>query len=107
MTLNKDRINRWMQFINYVGKLWTGTTISGYSETGAYHCGDCSHLKGAMQGKPFVGAEGKGRCDHPIVQLDPAIPMDSFGRKMVNIEHGCCEFVDSDARGKKNILLGR
>lgn len=105
--LTKEQIRNWLIFIKYVGKLWTGTTVSGYSEAGAFHCEDCSHLKGAMQGRPYVGPEGKGRCDHQLVQLDPSVPTDSQGRKMVNIEQGCCEFVDSDARGKKNMLLGR
>lgn len=92
--LHKAIIVAWLKFVEYVKPLWTGTPISGYAERGPYHCGECKYLKGRTEGLPYRGPEGRGRCTHPIIAIDPRIKVDEQGRKIVNIERGCCEFVD-------------
>jgi len=88
-------IGKLKRFLNDVGQIWAGTPLSGYEEKGPYHCEDCSFLKGQRAGNIFKDADGKGRCSHSVVLADPKVKMDSeMGLKIVNIEHGCCAFVD-------------
>lgn len=69
-----------------------GTSISGYSEHGPYHCEDCVHLiNGSV-------------CGHPAVINDPAVRKrrDRDGRPFVNIERGCCKYVRQNANHTDN-----
>lgn len=92
--LTEQLANAWLQFVTQIGQLWTGSRISGYAEGGPYHCMDCKWAKGRTTGLPFRDANGKGRCGHPIIQLDPKVKIDTQGRKIINLERGCCELVD-------------
>lgn len=77
------------RLIREVGSLWPKSTkLSGYAESGPYHCEDCVYLK-----KDFKDANGKGRCNHPVVIADSEVKHDK-GLGIVNIERGCCEFVE-------------
>jgi len=79
------------------GPLWPKSTkLSGYGESGPYHCEDCSFLKRNSDGEIFRDADGKGRCNHPVVIADAEVKKGSDGMPLVNIEHGCCEFVDQE-----------
>ena len=86
-------IGKLKRFLNDVGQIWTGTSLSGYQENGPYHCSDCSFLK-KKDGEKFKDEDGKGRCIHPVVIADSKVNKDSKGLGIVNIERGCCEFVD-------------
>lgn len=78
-----------------VGPIWPKSTrLAGYAETGPYHCYDCEYLKGKKEGKIFVDAQGKGRCNQEVMMADPEIKKDSAGLAIVNIQTGCCEFVE-------------
>ena len=78
-----------------VGSLWPNSTkLSGYGEDGPYHCEDCVYLKGKKTGEIFIDSEGKGRCTHSAVIADSEVKKDKNFLPIVNIQHGCCEFVD-------------
>jgi hypothetical protein len=78
-----------------VGPLWPRSTkLAGYAEEGPYHCEDCVYLKGKKQGNVFKDDDGKGRCIHPMMIADLEVRKDSKLLPIVNIEKGCCEFVD-------------
>lgn len=74
-----------------------GTPLAEYDETGPYHCEDCHFLKGRNNGKDsiFRDAKGKGRCDERHMIKDPKTVKDSQGRPIVDIEKGCCRFVNN------------
>jgi hypothetical protein len=62
----------------------TGTSISGYSNKGAFHCAQCIH-------KP---SKGSSYCNHPKVVSDPALASKKVnGLIQIDREHGCCEYV--------------
>lgn len=84
------------KLISLVGPLWPKSTrLSGYAENGPYHCEDCSFLRRGADGKIFKDSKG-GRCHHPVVIADPEVKKDESGIPIVNIQHGCCEFVDQE-----------
>ena len=87
-------IGKLKRFLNVVGPIWTGTKLSGYSESGPFHCGDCGYLKGLKDGNVFKDKDGQGRCNQPVVIADSEVKKDESGRPIVNIEIGCCEFVE-------------
>lgn len=83
------------RLISSVGPLWPRSTkLAGYAEDGPYHCEDCKYLKGKREGNIFKDADGKGRCLHPVMISDPEVKKDSKMLPIINIEYGCCEFVD-------------
>jgi hypothetical protein len=86
-------IGKLKKFVAEVGTIWDGTALSGYAEEGPYYCGNCHHLKGIHK-EIFKDADGKGRCDQPAVISDSKVKKDEQGRPIVNIEKGCCAFVD-------------
>jgi hypothetical protein len=88
-------ISRLKRLIADIGPLWPAgsTELSGYAEDGPYHCEDCSFLKGKKSGNIFRDDKGKGRCSHPVVIADSKVKRDG-SLSIVNIERGCCEFVD-------------
>lgn len=80
--------NRWeanigalKHLLQTTGPLWTGTRLSGYAESGPYHCGECKYLSGE-------------NCKHPAVNADPQVKKDKDGMPVVDPKRGCCEFVD-------------
>jgi hypothetical protein len=79
------------RLLREVGPLWPSpsTKLSGYGESGPYHCEDCVFLK-----KDFKDEDGNGRCNHPVVISDSEVKHDDRGLGIVNIERGCCEFVE-------------
>ncbi len=82
------------RLLREVGPLWPKSTkLSGYSEQGPYHCGDCVYLK-KKDGDAFKDADGKGRCLHSVVMADAQVKKDEKMLPIINIEHGCCEFVE-------------
>jgi hypothetical protein len=82
------------RFLNEVGPLWPNSTkLSGYASTGPYHCGDCIYLR-KSGAESFKDADGKGRCHHPVVIADSEVKKDENLIPIINIEHGCCEFVE-------------
>lgn len=88
-------ISRLKALIVAVGPIWPKSTkLAGYAEEGPYRCGNCEYLKGAKAGKVFKDADGKGRCSQPVMVSDPEVKKDEQGRPVVNIERGCCEFVE-------------
>lgn len=90
-------IGQLKRFLNEVGPLWPNSTkLSGYAENGPYHCSDCSFLKRDEDGKKFMDEDGKGRCKHSVVIADSEVKKDKDGIPIVNIMHGCCEFVDQE-----------
>lgn len=84
------------KLIAQIGALFPApsTKLAGYAEDGPYHCEDCSFLKGQKAGSIFKDENGKGRCFHPVMIMDPEIKKDKDGFPIVNIEKGCCAFVD-------------
>jgi hypothetical protein len=83
------------RLLSEVGPLWPKSTrLAGYAEDGPYHCEDCVYLKGKKQGNVFVDSDGKGRCIHSMMIADSEVKKDKNFLPIVNIEHGCCEFVD-------------
>ena len=72
----------------------TGTSESGYAEKGPYHCEDCIHK--TAKDEPF--------CIHPKViadsQLqDRLVMIDNRPVIKINMEHGCCRFVNQPLEG--------
>lgn len=94
MSVTEKQLSVWKEFVKKIGKLWSGSAFSGYGEDGPYHCGDCEYLVGRKRNDIYRDSNGKGRCLHTIVQLDPKLKKDQKGLAIVNIERGCCEFVD-------------
>lgn len=89
------KIGALKRLITAVGPLWPRSTkLAGYAEEGPYHCEDCKYLKGKKEGNVFKDENGKGRCNHPVMIADPEVKKDSKLLPIVNIEYGCCEFVD-------------
>lgn len=83
------------RLISEVGTLWPRSTkLAGYAEDGPYHCEDCIYLKRDKEGKAFADENGKGRCVHSVMIADSETKKDKSFLPIVNIEHGCCEFVD-------------
>lgn len=88
-------IGRLKKLVADFGPLWPDSTkLSGYGENGPYHCGDCEYLKGLKDGNVFKDENGKGRCNQSVVIADQEVKKDDKGRPIVNIETGCCEFVE-------------
>ncbi|HZS43344.1 MAG TPA: hypothetical protein VFA52_03975 [Candidatus Paceibacterota bacterium] len=89
------KISALKRLISEVGPLWPKSTrLSGYAESGPYHCEDCVYLKGKKEGEIFVDKEGQGRCMHPVVIADRETKKDKNFLPIVNIQKGCCEFVE-------------
>lgn len=73
-----------------------GTAVSGYAETGPYHCEDCVHRIGGVESDlPF--------CIHPVVISDPKLK--KFITKYegetavhIDMERGCCRYVRQSAK---------
>lgn len=84
------------RLLSEVGPIWPApsTKLAGYAEDGPYHCEDCIYLKRDAEGKPVVDADGKGRCNQSVMIADTQVKKDKNLLPIVNIEHGCCEFVD-------------
>lgn len=66
-----------------------GTRRSGYQELGDYHCKDCIHRT----------APSERFCVHPEVIADPEmkdrlIVLNSRTVAEIDLEHGCCEYVN-------------
>jgi hypothetical protein len=88
-------ISRLKKLIDEVGPLWPESTdLAGYGEQGPYHCGDCVFLRGMKSGDVFKDDQGKGRCSHPVMIADIKVLKDNKGIPIVDIKHGCCEFVE-------------
>jgi hypothetical protein len=93
---------------------WTGTKLAGYAASGPYHCKDCKWLRGRKEGQIFRDAIGRGRCNHPAMMADPQVeheepPQIVSGTHrdiekprpaIVDIQFGCCTFVNNDIRQK-------
>lgn len=93
---------------------WTGTKLVGYAASGPYHCKDCKWLTGRKEGQVFRDAVGRGRCTHPVMMADPQVnheepaqriqgtdnEIDTPQPAIVDIQFGCCAFVDNDIRSK-------
>jgi hypothetical protein len=94
MSVTEKQITGWKEFIKKFGALWTGTSLSGYGEEGPYHCADCEYLVGKKKNNVYRDSNGAGRCLHSIVKIDPKLKKDAKGLPIINIEHGCCEFVE-------------
>lgn len=83
------------------GSIWPApsTKLAGYAEDGPYHCGDCVYLK-RVNGKPVKDENGKGFCNQAVMLADPDIKKSNSGLALVNIEKGCCEFVEPPKKGE-------
>jgi hypothetical protein len=89
------------RLLSEVGPLWPRSTkLAGYAEDGPYHCEDCIYLKRDKEGKAFSDDNGKGRCVHSVMIADSEVKKDKSFLPIVNIEKGCCEFVDQ-TKGKE------
>lgn len=88
-------IGKLKKLIKQTGPLWPDSTeLAGYAESGPYNCHMCEYLKGAKQNNIFRDEDGKGRCIHSVMIADPETKKDKNGIPIVNIEFGCCEFVE-------------
>lgn len=89
------KISALKTLIEKVGPLWPKSTkLAGYGELGPYHCGDCEYLIGLKEHKVFIDIEGRGRCKQAVMIADSETKKDEKGRPIVNIERGCCEYVE-------------
>jgi hypothetical protein len=78
-----DKIAGLKVLLKKVGRLWTGTLLSGYAQAGPYHCGNCRYLR------------AKNLCEHSAVLADFEVPKDAAtGLPIVDPKRGCCEFVE-------------
>ena len=84
------------RLIAQVGPLWPSpsTKLAGYAESGPYHCEDCIYLKGRKEGKIFRDENGYGLCSQEVMIADDEVKKNKNGLSIVNIERGCCEWVD-------------
>lgn len=84
------------RLLSEVGSLWPApsTKLAGYAEDGPYHCEDCVYLRGKKSGYIYRDGSGKGRCGQEVMMADSQVKKDSEGFAIVNIEKGCCEFVE-------------
>lgn len=91
-----DKIYFLKRLLEQIGGLWPApsTKLAGYAEDGPYHCKDCIYLKGRTTSAVFRDSDGKGRCSQPVMLADPQVKKDADGKAIVNIERGCCEFVE-------------
>ena len=88
-------ISRLKRLIADVGPLWPNSTkLAGYAENGPYFCGMCEYLKGLKDGDVFKDEDGKGRCSQSVMIADAEVKKDEKGRPVVDIEKGCCEWVE-------------
>lgn len=88
-------IGKLKRFLSEVGPLWPDSTnLAGYAESGPYSCENCEYLKGREENQTFKDESGFGRCSQPVMIADPQVKKDEKGRPIVNIERGCCEFVE-------------
>lgn len=77
------------------GPLWPNSTkLSGYAEKGPYNCGMCEYAKGMKQGNIFRDEQNRGRCLHPVVIADKETEKDKNLLPIINLERGCCEWVE-------------
>lgn len=90
------KISGLKRLIESVGHLWPtpSTKLAGYAEDGPYHCEDCIFLRGYKEGNIFRDENGRGRCGNVVMLADSETKKDKDGFAIVNIERGCCEFVD-------------
>lgn len=79
------------RLLREVGPMWPepSTKLAGYAESGPYFCGQCIWLK-----KNFKDEDGKGRCSQAVMLADSEVKHDKLGLAIVNIEYGCCEWVE-------------
>lgn len=83
------------RLLSEVGTLWPKSTkLSGYAEQGPYNCGICEYAKGMKAGNIFRDEDGKGRCLHSVVIADKEVSKDKNLLPIINLERGCCEFVE-------------
>lgn len=96
MTSWDRKIEALKRLLSEVGSLWPApsTRLAGYAEDGPYHCEDCIYLKRDEKGNPVRAAGGRGLCSQEVMRADQQVQHDSNGNALVNIERGCCEFVD-------------
>jgi len=90
------KIGALKRLLREVGSIWPApsTRLAGYAEDGPYHCEDCIFLK-----KDFKDENGHGRCNQPVMISDSEVKHDGkTGLAIVNIEKGCCEFVEPPKR---------
>jgi hypothetical protein len=78
-----------------VGVKGIGIGPAEYAETGPYHCQDCVYLKGRTAGDIFRDGSGRGRCNQVVMVNAPQYAHDPDGLAIVNIERGCCRYVDN------------
>jgi hypothetical protein len=90
-----NKINLLKRLLSQTGPLWPDSTeLAGYAERGPYHCGDCVHLKRSSDKQILRDVDGRGYCDQEVMIADSEIKKDKeTGLPIVNIEHGCCAFV--------------
>ena len=91
-----EKINGLRRLIEQVGSLWPApsTKLAGYAEDGPYRCENCVYLRGKTAGVIYRDVRGRGRCGQEVMKADPQVKKDSDGFAIVNIEKGCCEFVE-------------
>jgi hypothetical protein len=104
MAANKGwlkKLNALNKIIEENGPLWPRSTkLAGYGEEGPYHCEDCIYAKGKKQNDLFKDENGKGRCLHEAMIMDPEVKKDKSMLPIINLEVGCCEFVDQKGHKK-------
>jgi hypothetical protein len=71
-----------------------GTPASGYEENGPYHCDNCIHK--TAPDEPY--------CNHPEVVADKKLKdrlvnIDGHNVVKINMERGCCKFVNQSKEG--------
>lgn len=83
------------RLISSVGPLWPKSTkLSGYGTSGPYFCGMCEYAKRDKDGQLFKDEQGRGRCNQSVVIADSDVPKDDKLLPIINLEVGCCEFVE-------------
>ena len=93
-------ISKLKKLLEETGPLWPDSTkLAGYAEKGPYNCGNCEYLRGLKAGNVFKDEDGMGRCTQSVMIADPEVKKDKNGLPIVNIQFGCCEFVEPPDAG--------
>lgn len=96
------KISLLKKLLAQTGPLWPDSTeLAGYAEDGPYSCAECEYLKGLKAGNVFKDADGLGRCTQSVMIADPNTKKDQKGLPIINIERGCCEFVENFKQEEK------
>ena len=90
-----QKISLLKKLLDKTGPLWPDSTkLAGFASDGPYSCSNCTFLKGRTENQIFLDDNGNGRCNQPVMIMDPEVPHDDKGLAIIPTPHtSCCEFV--------------